>query len=154
MVFADPDADLASSRPGFLDEMSSYLALPSQEGSTLKILRLWRDYARHQNVYINARLANLYNKASGVEDLQTAMDFIWDSDGHNPNAALTIYRHFDSASVEDGFVGEFPDTAWIIDYPLLERIHYLLVTGFNVYDNAGHQLLTRLYMDFLRCRDT
>ncbi|MCG6898771.1 MAG: fatty acid cis/trans isomerase [Gammaproteobacteria bacterium] len=150
VVFADPDADLASSRPEFLDEMSSYLALPSQEGSTLRILRTWRDYARRQNIYINARFSNLYNQASGVGDLQAAMNYIWDGDGHNPNAALTIYRHFDSASVEDGFVGEFPDSAWVIDYPLLERIHYLLVTGFNVYGNAGHQLLTRLYMDFLR----
>ena len=33
---------------------------------------------------------------------------------------------------------------------MLERIHYLLVAGFNVYGNVGHQLNTRLYMDFLR----
>jgi hypothetical protein len=32
----------------------------------------------------------------------------------------------------------------------LERIHYLLVAGFNIYGNLGHQLSTRLYMDFLR----
>jgi hypothetical protein len=32
----------------------------------------------------------------------------------------------------------------------LERIHYLLVAGFDVYGNVSHQLLTRLYMDFLR----
>jgi len=39
---------------------------------------------------------------------------------------------------------------WIIDYPLLERIHYLLVAGFNIYGNIGHQLSTRIFMDFLR----
>jgi hypothetical protein len=33
---------------------------------------------------------------------------------------------------------------------LLERIHYLLVAGFNVFGNVTHQLTTRLYMDFLR----
>jgi hypothetical protein len=33
---------------------------------------------------------------------------------------------------------------------LLERIHYLLVAGFDVYGNVAHQLTTRLYMDFLR----
>ena len=38
----------------------------------------------------------------------------------------------------------------VIGYPLLERIHYLLVAGFDVYGNVGHQLTTRLYMDFLR----
>ena len=150
VVFADPDADLASNRPEFLDAMSDYLELPSQEGSTLRILRLWRDYSRRQNVYINARHTMMVHSGHAVGDLHDGMRYIWDGDGNNPNAALTIYRHFDSASVEDGFVGEFPDSAWIIDYPLLERIHYLLVTGFNVYDNAGHQLLTRLYMDFLR----
>jgi hypothetical protein len=33
---------------------------------------------------------------------------------------------------------------------LLERIHYLLVAGFDVYGSVSHQLKTRLYMDFLR----
>ncbi len=43
-----------------------------------------------------------------------------------------------------------PKTAWVIDYSLLERIHYLLVAGFDVFGNVAHQLETRLYMDFLR----
>ncbi|MDH5570998.1 MAG: fatty acid cis/trans isomerase, partial [Gammaproteobacteria bacterium] len=46
--------------------------------------------------------------------------------------------------------GNYPESAWVIDYPLLERIHYLLVAGFNVFGNVGHQLTSRLYMDFLR----
>jgi hypothetical protein len=33
---------------------------------------------------------------------------------------------------------------------LLERIHYLLVAGYDVFGNAGHQLATRLYFDFMR----
>ena len=49
-----------------------------------------------------------------------------------------------------GLVGDEPKTAWVIDYPLLERIHYLLVAGYDVYGNVGHQLFSRLYMDFLR----
>jgi len=47
-------------------------------------------------------------------------------------------------------VGDAPKTAWVIDYPLFERIYYLLVAGFDVYGNAIHQLDSRLYMDFLR----
>jgi hypothetical protein len=47
-------------------------------------------------------------------------------------------------------VGESPKTAWVIGYPLLERIHYLLVANYDVYGNLGHQLNSRLYMDFLR----
>lgn len=49
-----------------------------------------------------------------------------------------------------GFVGNTPLSGWIIDYPIFERIHYLLVAGFNVYGTVGHQLATRFYMDYLR----
>jgi hypothetical protein len=38
----------------------------------------------------------------------------------------------------------------VVDYPLFERIHYLLVAGFDVFGNVSHQLMTRMYMDFLR----
>jgi hypothetical protein len=38
----------------------------------------------------------------------------------------------------------------LISYPILERIHYLLVAGYDVFGNLGHQMTTRLYMDFLR----
>ncbi len=55
----------------------------------------------------------------------------------NQNAALTVFRHFDSATVVKGLVGDEPKTAWVIDYPLLERIHYLLVAGYDVYGNVG-----------------
>jgi hypothetical protein len=75
---------------------------------------------------------------------------VWDGDGKNPNAALTVFRHFDSATVTRGFVGDDPKTAWVISYSVLERIHYLLVAGFDVFGNVGHQLNTRMYMDFLR----
>jgi hypothetical protein len=37
-----------------------------------------------------------------------------------------------------------------MDYPLLERIYYALVAGFDVYGSVGHQLAVRLYMDKLR----
>ncbi|MCP4690823.1 MAG: isomerase, partial [Desulfobacterales bacterium] len=68
----------------------------------------------------------------------------------NDNALLTVFRHFDSATVVKGFVGQIPKTAWVLDFPLLERIHYLLVAGFDVFGNVGHKVETRLYMDFLR----
>jgi len=38
----------------------------------------------------------------------------------------------------------------VVGYSLLERIHYLLVAGYNVYGNVGHEVTTRMYMDFLR----
>jgi len=78
------------------------------------------------------------------------LDGLWYGNGKNQNAALTVYRHFDNATVEKGMLGQPPKTAWVIDYSLLERIHYLLVAGYDVYGNLGHQLDTRLYMDFMR----
>jgi hypothetical protein len=52
--------------------------------------------------------------------------------------------------VVKGLVGDAPKTAWVIGYPLFERIFYLLVTGYDVYGDTGHQLQSRLYMDFMR----
>ncbi|MCK4676310.1 MAG: fatty acid cis/trans isomerase, partial [Gammaproteobacteria bacterium] len=83
-------------------------------------------------------------------NIKDAMSYIWRGDGKNVNAALTVFRHKDSASVNYGFIGDYPETAWVIDYSVLERIHYLLVAGYDVYGNIGHQFNTRLYMDFLR----
>ncbi|MGR9086986.1 MAG: fatty acid cis/trans isomerase [Gammaproteobacteria bacterium] len=59
------------------------------------------------------------------------MDNIWDGDGENQNAALTIFRHFDSTTVTKGLIGDKPLTGWVIDYPFFERLHNLLVAGFN-----------------------
>jgi len=87
--------------------------------------------------------------------IKTALDqFVWDGmqgDGtKSREAALTIFRHFDSASVHYGLLGDEPETAWMIDYPVFERLHYLLVAGFNPFGVRGHQAAARLYMDFLR----
>lgn len=147
VLFMDPERKLISLNDDFLDSMADYLQLPAHRGDTLNLLAIWTDYAKRQRKYMQAR-ENHFERIDTYE-LDEALDFIWDGDG-NPNAALTVFRHFDSASVSFGLLGDYPETAWVIDYPLFERIHYLLVAGFDVYGNVGHQLNTRLYMDFLR----
>jgi hypothetical protein len=77
-------------------------------------------------------------------------DAIWAGNRPGDEPLLTIYRHFDSASVHKGALGNLPKTLWVLDYPLLERIYYALVAGFDIYGTAGHQLSVRLYMDELR----
>ena len=77
-------------------------------------------------------------------------DAIWKGSSPADAPLLTIYRHFDSASVHKGPLGSLPKTLWVIDYPLLERLYYALVAGFDIYGTAGHQLTARLYMDRLR----
>jgi hypothetical protein len=132
----------------FLERESRFLELPSAQGSDAGIVTPWREYARKEDRYLQQKSAFLTRYAGEHRPLD--LQSVWDGDGDNPNAALTVFRHFDSASVVKGLVGEPPKTAWVIGYPLLERIHYLLVAGFDVYGNVGHQLLSRLYMDFMR----
>ena len=78
------------------------------------------------------------------------LEDIWNGDGRNPNALLTVFRHFDSAVVTQGAVGDLPKTLFVLDYPLLERLVYNLVVNYDVFGNIGHQSLTRLYMDLIR----
>jgi hypothetical protein len=148
VVFFDPDAPMASKKPEYLNAMADYLASPAELEDTFRLLSVERHYKKLRSQYLQAR--EQYTAALDPVNIDAAMRYIWDGGGKNPNAALTVFRHYDSASVSFGLVGDYPDTAWVIDYPVLERIHYLLVAGFNVYGNLGHQLSTRLYMDFLR----
>lgn len=147
VVFVSPDSTETQITDKLLDTAMPNLRLPAEHESTTRLLA-WRQYSRLENSYLKAKSTVLTQSTN--QDYLPAMDKLWDGDGHNPNAALTIFRHFDSASVVRGLVGERPQTALVLGYPLLERMHYLLVAGFDVYGNVGHQLATRLYMDFLR----
>ena len=35
--------------------------------------------------------------------------------------SMTVFRHFDSATVVKGLVGNQPKTAWVIGYPLFSE---------------------------------
>jgi hypothetical protein len=132
----------------FLAQESRHLTLPAESAGSILPIARWLQYSANQKAYLKAK----YDLANRIVEnrKKLSLDMIWDGEGTNSNAALTVFRHFDSATVVKGLIGTPPKTAWIIDYPILERIHYLLVAGFDVYGNVGHQLFTRLYMDFLR----
>ncbi len=148
VVFMDPDLALPDHDAAFLAQALKDLRVPNEEESRRAPLSSWFAYSDSESRYLKAK-SELLNRAFGHLSAPT-LDLVWDGSGTNPNAALTVFRHFDSASVVQGFVGEDPETLWLIGYPLLERIHYLLVAGFDVYGNVGHQLHSRLYMNFLR----
>ncbi len=147
VFFADPAYLEKFHSDGFIDDNSDLLQLPASTSDKALSLLYWHSYAKRQQEYLENKLNFISNSNFTQSDLN--LDLIWSGNG-NPNATLTIFRHFDSASVVQGFVGQTPKTAWFISYPLLERIHYLLVAGFDVFGNVSHQLNTRLYMDFLR----
>ena len=148
VFFVTPQEDHYEEDSAFYDKEQDKLALPSAEESNAYILTNWLKYSKLQRKYMRAKARRMNQAFPAGEHLTTKG--VWDGDGSNSNAALTIFRHFDSATVVKGLVGRPPQTAWVVDYALLERIHYLLAAGFDVYGNIGHQLNTRLYMDFLR----
>jgi hypothetical protein len=148
VFFLDPSAKGKSNNDQFVSKMNKFLNLPAEEESDFEFVSLWTKYWKQQRQYLTKRNENfLKTKSMSIDE---AMNYVWDGDGDNPNAALTVFRHLDSASVREGLIGTKPETTWILNYPIFERIHYLLVAGFNVYGNVSHQLKTRIYMDFLR----
>jgi hypothetical protein len=148
VFFVDPDLPALDRDAEFLAGQADYLRLPAESGSNAFPLD-WLGYGRKEKRFLEAK-ARHYAEVLKTLDTPPTLDLLWNGDGVNPSAGLTLFRHFDQGSVVQGLVGTPPKTAWIIGYPLLERIHYLLVAGFDIYGNVGHQLNTRIYMDFLR----
>lgn len=147
VVFYDPATDQISRDAGFLQSEANLLSLPGEQGDSVALDDVLIKYTKTQKRYLKAKNDFL----SGLQDNQrNSPAALWDGGGTNPNAALSGFRHFDSASLMWGFVGAQPQTVWAVDYPLFERIHYLLVAGFNVFGAVTHQAATRLYMDNLR----
>jgi hypothetical protein len=147
IMFLDPDYDLSVKYPGFLKLHFNNLRMPGENGSDYKLLktRLKNNHYKWVIDYYKARqqfYGAIYPEGLGAES-------IWKGNQPDDQPVLTVFRHFDSASVHRGVLGNLPNTLWVIDYPLLERIYYALVAGFDVYGNVGHQLATRLYMDAL-----
>ncbi|BHH86104.1 fatty acid cis/trans isomerase [Desulforhopalus sp. 52FAK] len=148
LMFVDPDYDLTVKYPGFLKLHYDNLRMPGEKGS---------DYKLFKSLFKNEHysLANNYYKArqqfySAHYPEGMGLNSIWAGNRTDDSPMLTVFRHFDSATVLRGVHGKLPKTAWVVDYPLLERIYYALVAGFDIYGAAGHQLATRLYMDALR----
>jgi len=148
VFFVDPEDPNTALIVNFYAELQESIELPAANQSVYRPLALWRRYSKQQKALIASLDDYLTENNASIGDI--TLNAIWDGDGVNDNAALTVFRHFDSATVEKGLIGKPPKTAWVIDYALLEKIHYLLVAGYDVFDNLGHQVVTRAYMDFLR----
>ncbi len=144
IFFLSPDTDPAVSDAAYLPSVASNLALPALGGDGLEGL-----YARFKV----REVEYLKQQASYLHDTQapgrTFAD-IWNGDGNNTGAVLTVYRHNESAFVLPGATGGVPKTAWVLDYPIFERTYYDLVAGFDVFGNVIHQFSTRRYMNLLR----
>ncbi len=148
VFFTNPDVAKINHVEDFLASQVDNLEMPASSENIYRPITHWRRYSKKQTELLSA--LDTYLSEILVGNAQVSLDIVWDGDGVNDNAALTVFRHFDSATVEKGLLGKPPKTAWLIGYELLERIHYLLAAGYDVYGNVGHQVVTRTYMDFLR----
>jgi len=147
IMFVDPGHDLTVTYPGFLKLHSDKLRMPIEKGSDMRVFSALTNEHRKSVVEFYKARQDYYmsHNYSGL-----GYEFIWKGSRASDAPVLTVYRHFNSASVHKGVLGNLPKTLWVIDYPLLERIYYALVAGFDVYGTVGHQMAVRLYMDALR----
>jgi hypothetical protein len=149
VMFMDPESDLGVVHPGFLAEQAPNLRMPAEAGSDEGLVGALEDDGQARERYADFMRAKIkfYDQ---IQPEGVDLDAIWRGrvDGDAP--LLTVYRHFDSASVHKGALGELPRTLWVIDYSQFERIYYSLVAGFDVFGNLFHQVSTRRYMDYLR----
>lgn len=165
LFFIDPDADISVNNPEYLAKTAKYLITPfrpedslsGEQGSKLwHILELPKralsQLRRSFYPFFKSRQLRYLKARDGfLGDRQFRLEDIWDGDGgRNKNAVLTVFRHFDSASVTHGAVGGTPKTSLVLDYPIFERMYYNLVANFDIFGDIKLQLATRLYMDDLR----
>jgi hypothetical protein len=148
VFFRNPDfADNIYS--DYLNTSSDLLTLPSEHTSNSLLLTPLIHYSKQERQFLEEKSNYLEKRLAQPGSVNLSL--VWDGGKtKNQNSALTIYRHFDNATVIKGLVGEKPKTAWVINYSLLERIHYLLTAGYDVFGNVGHQVNTRIYMNYLR----
>jgi hypothetical protein len=149
VLFLQPEADSMVMSAEHARQAQDMLILPGAWGSDVPVF----DSIPFLRRLIEQREAYRKLRADDARKLRPAgytIEDIWNGDGRNPDALLTVFRHFDTAVVTQGGVGDLPKTLFVLDYPLLERLVYNLVVNYDVFGNVGHQALTRLYMDMIR----
>ncbi len=79
-----------------------------------------------------------------------SLDAVWDGDGEDRNAWLTVLRHETNVSVVKGAQGGVPRSLWLISFASFERMYYDTVAGFAYWEGDGLKLETLLFFNFLR----
>jgi len=141
VLFQEPAHDRYVFDAVYRSKATPLLAMPGQNDDVGSVLNLWHDYRDKRNEYENLR------RDAYAQLPPPGWATLW---AGNDNALLTVFRHFDSASVNKGLIGDVPQTLWLFDFPLLERTYYQLAVNFDVYGNVSHQAQTRLYFDLIR----
>lgn len=150
VMFLDPKHDPSIKDKNFLKDNFHNLTIPNQLGEDPSLFQTFKNLKHEKEI-----LAYEKNKEEIYKNYYPNginLDVIWKGNQNKDanDAILTVYRHFDSASLHYGALGDIPKNLWLIDFPLLERIYYSLVAGFDIFGNTAHQLMVRSHMDRLR----
>jgi hypothetical protein len=141
VLFLDPSEDVLVNSKEAYDKIANQMIFPSAIGDDFSPLINFRDQYWKA---VETKFSYLKSeKHLGIESL-------WNGKNKDTNSNITIYRHFDSASVLKGLRGENPKTVWVLDYHVFESIYYNLSAGYNVFGPILHQLNSRLYMEVSR----
>lgn len=146
IMFENPDTDRYVNNEKYQNKVNSLLDVPGLNSKLSDFGSEWLNYKKKRNLYLDQRQQEYKN----AFPLGAELSHIWAGLTHKEAAFQTVFRHHDSASVMQGLHGNIPITSWLLDFPLLERIFYELVVGFNVFGNVSHQAQTRLYFDWVR----
>ena len=149
VLFMNPKSDLQVLDRDFAHQSAATLQLPRETGGglnllisgemLLKYLGFERDYKSLKEVARNRQFPMGY----GLLD-------IWDGNGSNNNALLTVFRHSENADVVRGLQGGMASSIFVLDYALFERLVYNLAVDYDVFGAVSHQLYTRTYMGLIR----
>jgi hypothetical protein len=147
VAFLKPRPDVGPQTTEFLNINNPYLRLPTSANDSAGLSE-WFELKSLQKQYLANK--DTFTKTVLLNNQTLDESILWTGDDNDSNTLLTVFRHDDNASVVKNLQGDTPTTAWVIDYPLFERLHYLLLAGFNPYGDMIHHLNTRLVLDLLR----
>lgn len=142
VMFVEPSKDPLVTSKKIYDHVASVMEMPAEiKGDFDPFIGFRKNYWKA----LDFKYDSLKRDKISLDE-----SWIWNGDKENTNALLTIFRHFDSATVLRGLHGETPKTVWVIDYHVFESIYYNLTAGYDVFGPLLHQLNSRLYMEISR----
>lgn len=143
VFFVSPEKDITVSNEKVYNEVANTISFPAQI----------KDDFKPSIDFRKSYWKSLHYKFNAMEKSDFIIDdsMFWDGDSKdNTNAAITVYRHFDSSTILRGLRGQMPKTAWVLDYQVFESIYYNLTASYNVFAPLLHQINSRLFMEISR----
>lgn len=150
-----PESDLMVQDERFAEQAVDLLFLPARTGSDSMVSGIAemienRKARNRYRVLRNQVFQKKFPSGYQVSDIWNGKQGSPNHDAQLRDPVLTVFRHYNSANVEYGNLGPPPKTTFVMDYSLVERLYYALVSGFDVFGDVEHQLGTRFYMGYLR----